>query len=123
MQHYKKYIGERIKFERMMWDMTRLQLAEKSGVSVNTIERIENGENTTIDTILILAEALEIPWERLVKPVGKGRLLLLEKNAYGSYESSEEISERLGTRIKLPNNPRPNPAQAGPERGWAYQKS
>ena len=93
MQHYKKYIGERIKFERMMWDMTRLQLAEKSGVSVNTIERIENGENTTIDTILILAE------------------------------SSEEISERLGTRIKLPNNPRPNPAQAGPERGWAYQKS
>ena len=38
--------------------MTQKRLAEISGVSENTLTRLENGENVRVDTILLTAQAL-----------------------------------------------------------------
>ena len=48
--------------------LTQAKLAEKSGVPKTTIVRIENGNNTSIDTLTKLANALERPITLTIGP-------------------------------------------------------
>lgn len=49
-------LGNRIKQHRISMDMTQLELAEKSGISISTEMRIENGEDSKLSNyIKILA--------------------------------------------------------------------
>ena len=43
-------------------------LAERAGLSMQTISRLEHGANARYDTITLLAQALHVPAARLVKP-------------------------------------------------------
>lgn len=49
--------------------LTQAKLAEKSGVPKTTIVRIENGSNTTIETLTKLVNALGKPLTLTISPV------------------------------------------------------
>ena len=52
-------IAKRIKAFRIDYPMTREELAEKSGVSLRTIARIESGDTTQFDNIVNIMRALD----------------------------------------------------------------
>ncbi len=57
----KRLIGARIKSLRRGRGLTQEKVAEKTGISVNYLSRIERGlENPTLDTLLGLAKALKV---------------------------------------------------------------
>ncbi len=57
----KRLIGARIKYLRRGRGLTQEQIAERTGLSVNYLSRIERGlENPTLDTLLGLAKALKV---------------------------------------------------------------
>jgi transcriptional regulator with XRE-family HTH domain len=57
----KQLLGARIKSLRQGRGRTQEQLAERVGLSVNYLSRIERGlENPTLDTLLGVAEALKV---------------------------------------------------------------
>ena len=63
------YIGDRLRQTRKRALMTQEQLAERSGVGIATIVRIERNQvEPRGSTVLKLAEALEVPPYELVKP-------------------------------------------------------
>ncbi len=56
----KRLIGARIKSLRQVRGLTQERVAERTGLSVNYLSRIERGlENPTLDTLLGLAKALK----------------------------------------------------------------
>ena len=56
----------KVKFYREKNNLTQTELAEKSGLSLRTIQRIENGNTPKGFTLKSLAEALEIDTENLL---------------------------------------------------------
>lgn len=57
----KRLMGARIKSLRRGRGLTQDQVAERTGLSVNYLSRIERGlENPTLGTLLSLAEALKV---------------------------------------------------------------
>jgi transcriptional regulator with XRE-family HTH domain len=65
------YIGDRLRDLRKRALLTQKQLAEKSGVGVTTVIRIERNQvEPHGSTIRKLAEALDVPPEELVKTEG-----------------------------------------------------
>ena len=59
-------IGLNILHYRKEQGMTQMQLAEKCGISRNYIQRIETASSScTLDTLIDIAEALQIPIEKL----------------------------------------------------------
>ncbi len=57
----KRLIGARIKSLRRGRGLTQEKVAERTGLSVNYLSRIERGlENPTLDTLLGLAKALKV---------------------------------------------------------------
>lgn len=54
----RKEIANRIKSNRINYPMTREELAEKSGISLRTIARIEAGETTQFDNVISIMRAL-----------------------------------------------------------------
>ncbi|MFF4002396.1 helix-turn-helix domain-containing protein [Streptomyces californicus] len=61
-------IGDRIRALREFRDITQDELARRSGVSVDTIRKLEQGvrESARINTLRNLARALDVQLERLV---------------------------------------------------------
>jgi transcriptional regulator with XRE-family HTH domain len=61
-------LGDRLKDARRRAALTQGELAEKSGVGVTTIVRIERGqiEEPRVTTIRKLAQALDVPTAQLV---------------------------------------------------------
>ncbi|MDQ8186139.1 helix-turn-helix domain-containing protein [Pelagicoccus sp. SDUM812002] len=57
--------GERIKLERLKRSWTQEQLAERSGTSTRTVQRIERGQDPSLATLRLLADALAIEVEEL----------------------------------------------------------
>lgn len=55
----------KVKFYREKQNLTQTELAEKSGLSSRTIQRIENGNSPKGFTLKTLAEALEVDTESL----------------------------------------------------------
>ena len=51
-------LGERLKSQRLLLNLTQATLAEKSGIGVSTVARIESGQGGTLDNIIRLALAL-----------------------------------------------------------------
>lgn len=51
-------IGELLKAERQKQNLTQKQLAEKSGISFVSINRIENGSNPRLSVITKIFEAM-----------------------------------------------------------------
>jgi transcriptional regulator with XRE-family HTH domain len=55
-----------IKSERLKRAWSQEQLAQVSGLGIRTIQRIENGENASLETVKSLAAVLELPVERVI---------------------------------------------------------
>lgn len=55
-----KEFGKRIQDVRISASITQKELAERSGVSASTMERIEKGENVKIENILNVLRALSL---------------------------------------------------------------
>lgn len=51
-------LGERLKAQRLALNLTQATLAEKAGIGVSTVARIESGQGGTLDNVIRLAIAL-----------------------------------------------------------------
>lgn len=51
-------LGERLKTQRLSLNLTQATLAERSGIGVSTVARIESGQGGTLDNVIRLATAL-----------------------------------------------------------------
>ena len=51
-------LGDRLKQRRLELNLTQKALAEKSGVGVSTVARIESGQGGTVDNLIHIAIAL-----------------------------------------------------------------
>ena len=63
---YLRILGHNIKVERVKKDYTQEKLAELSGIQMQHISKIENGEcNIKFLTLIALLKGLNIPFEKL----------------------------------------------------------
>lgn len=53
-------LGERLAAQRLNRNLTQRQLAESAAVSLNTLRRLESGENASLDTLIRVLEALDL---------------------------------------------------------------
>ena len=51
-------LGERLKTQRLSLNLTQAALAEKAGIGVSTVARIESGQGGTLDNVIRIAIAL-----------------------------------------------------------------
>lgn len=51
-------LGERLKTQRLALNLTQAALAEKAGIGVSTVARIESGQGGTLDNVIRLAMGL-----------------------------------------------------------------
>lgn len=71
--------GKRVRELRRSWNMTRQQLAERIGVSVNALSKIETGINgAKIDTLICIAELFHVSLDYLVCGRGNEAEIMLE---------------------------------------------
>ena len=55
-----KELGIRIKDTRISIELTQRDLAQRAGVSQRTIERVENGENVRVESILNILREMQL---------------------------------------------------------------
>ena len=60
-------LGKRIREERLNKGFTQEQLAEKVNISLNFMSLIENGKNMSVQTLVNLANALDVSIDYLLK--------------------------------------------------------
>ncbi|WP_201595446.1 helix-turn-helix domain-containing protein [Psychrobacter vallis] len=51
-------LGQRLRTQRLSLNLTQAALAERSGIGISTVARIESGQGGTLDNIIRLAIAL-----------------------------------------------------------------
>jgi transcriptional regulator with XRE-family HTH domain len=61
------YRNDLIKGKMAQLGFTVETLAEKTKLSTDTISRVRNGDNTSIEKLKVIAEALELPMPELFK--------------------------------------------------------
>lgn len=63
-------LSENLRVQRARLNISRAELSNRSGVNISTIEKLENGRqsglNTTLKTIDILADALNVKPQELI---------------------------------------------------------
>lgn len=89
----------KLKTIREFQNLTQEELAEKSGISVRTIQRIETGKNPKGYTLRILAKALEVKEHELQSPETEKENAKIDQLK----EESEEAISINYTSLKLIN--------------------
>lgn len=51
-------LGERLKTQRLALNLTQAAIAEKAGIGVSTVARIESGQGGTLDNVIRIAISL-----------------------------------------------------------------
>jgi len=66
-----RVLGERLAAQRLSRNLTQRQLSDSAGVGINTLRRLEGGENASLDTLLRVMDALGLGdrMETLAPPV------------------------------------------------------
>lgn len=73
-------IGKTVKNQRKARAISQLHLAELCGISDSHIRNIENGSaNPSLDTLVKICNALEIPFERIISNVSASNTLTLSQ--------------------------------------------
>lgn len=92
-QEYRLLV-DRLKQYRINYPLTQSELAEKSGVSVRSISRFENGEDISMSKFISLLRALDLG-ERLIE-------LIPDQSIRPSYylETKKKRSRATGSRGK-----------------------
>ena len=88
------------------------ELAEKSGVTANTVTRIENGSDAKQSTIAALRTALESAGIEFIAENGGGPGVRLKKTATGAEEISRQIYTLKDTISSIPAPTEPSPEAA-----------
>ena len=93
-REYIKELGEKIKYYRIMKEMSQQELADKAGISKRSISRLEQGESVQLSSLFIILIALDLEdnIELLVPDQTKRPSFYLEK--------SENISRRVRKRSR-----------------------
>lgn len=55
-----KELGQRIQDNRVTMNLTQAQMAERSGVALRTVARIENGESVKVESMLNILRVLGV---------------------------------------------------------------
>ncbi|MBL4687003.1 MAG: helix-turn-helix transcriptional regulator [Nannocystaceae bacterium] len=71
-------IGRRLARLRLSRNVTQAALAEKAGIGVRTLRRLEAGERSTFDTFLRIATALDLK-EAILSALPKGDIRPIER--------------------------------------------
>jgi len=89
---YRKLIGERIKQYRINRGYSQLDMEEKTGVSVRSISRLEQGASIQLDSLIKILEALDL--------AGNLELLVPDQTKRPSYylENGEKRRQRVGKK-------------------------
>lgn len=88
--------GKRVRELRMAQDMTRQQLAERIGLSVNALSKIETGINgAKIDTLVCIAELFHLSLDYLVCGCGNEAEIMLEGLLKGLGRNEREYICRI----------------------------
>jgi transcriptional regulator with XRE-family HTH domain len=85
------------------------ELAEKAGVTANTVTRIENGSDAKQSTIATLRAALESAGVEFIAENGGGAGVRLKKTAKGVEEISQEIDALEDKISSIPAPTKPSP--------------
>lgn len=63
-------VGEDLRARRLQRNLTQATLAERAGVSVNALKRLESGQGSSLRTLICLVRALDrTDWFRAIAPV------------------------------------------------------
>lgn len=89
-------LGEQIRTIRKARGLTQIELAERANMNVTYVGDVERAkENISINKLILLAGALEVPLSELIKPVDGSNLsskdksmLLIQEKLYQLDESS-----------------------------------
>lgn len=80
-------LGERIEKYRLLKNITQDALADDAGIGVRTLRRVEAGESGTIDTLLRILNALDLPVEledlipdHTIRPIERARQTKTERS-------------------------------------------
>ncbi|RKN40125.1 helix-turn-helix domain-containing protein [Streptomyces hoynatensis] len=98
----KRTIGERIALLREFRDVTQEQLAERAGVSVDTIRKLEQGQRQTayISTLRKLASALDVELERLLgQPTVTPELPAAEGGLVALRDAIQDVGDLPGVPV------------------------
>lgn len=55
-EDWERFLGEQLKSIRIQREMTQLEAAERLGISVGTVSRIENGSGSSLETLIRLIQ-------------------------------------------------------------------
>jgi len=82
--------------------MTQEKLAERSGVAVRTIQRLEAGEDASLETLALIASALEVDVQELFASVDRADLAeAIERLDVIRAEQKRESDEQSRRRQRL----------------------
>lgn len=92
-------IGSRLERIRLNKNLTRVDLAEQSGVSKNTIERLEAGESVQMTNLIRICRALDIlnRFERVFPQPAVSPIALLNLQGKSRRRASAKRSKVAGT--------------------------
>lgn len=71
-------IGQRLARLRLARNVTQADLAEKAGIGVRTLRRLESGDPSTLDTFLRVATALDLE-EAILSALPQGDIRPIER--------------------------------------------
>lgn len=67
IKNYYEILAKNIKIERVKENITQQELANRAGLSRDTISQIERGiANPTLETIILIANALNVDLNKLI---------------------------------------------------------
>lgn len=55
-----EYLGQRLADNRLARNITQKRLSEMAGVSLKTVQRLEKGENSSLDTLIRVLKAMGV---------------------------------------------------------------
>lgn len=77
-QQIEHEIGQRLARLRLARNVTQADLAEKAGIGVRTLRRLESGDPSTLDTFLRVATALDLE-EAILSALPDGDIRPIER--------------------------------------------
>lgn len=92
-------LGERIEKYRLLKNITQDALADDAGIGVRTLRRVEAGESGTIDTLLRILNALDLPAEledlipdHTIRPIERARQTKTERSRATTQQRKDHVA-------------------------------
>jgi transcriptional regulator with XRE-family HTH domain len=93
-------VGQRIRALRDQQGLSLRALAERCGMSINAINRIERGENSpTVASLHLLATALEVPITEFFRTAEKRKTVMVKRESRVHAQQQGMDIESLGTGL------------------------